>query len=313
MSVYLKMENIRDWLIDLDDHYTAKSIPIHERPLKALEEISFRIYEFKKENSIEQSINLASRSAVPVNLASVEFKMIYDWYTQHYEEEFIYLETEKIPYLVGKEVWPIIIHLLIGNPGNVPINDIIHQAPSKVIKNIEEEFEPYVYLWSDANDFTFNSRDAVRSLRSEQAKAMLISSIGYFKSVSSSMFEIPVNISMPQSAIMSIEMAFKAYFLERNKFTEQELKNKFVHKINLLMDEYLSINPTSELVRVKSCSDGFPDVNDRYTLEKLRIKDLWKIYRITIFIVASLLRDLTNQNCRSRVEKEYPTFKDNEF
>lgn len=313
MARYLKMEDIRSWLIELDKQYHTESIPILKRPLKALQEISFRIYEFKKENSIDQSVTLATRDAVPVNLASDEFKMIYEWYTQNYETEFTQFETEKIPYLVDNEIWPIIIHILLGKPGNVPISDIFHQVPPDVIIKIENEFDKYIYLWSDANDFAFNSRNAVRTLQSEQAKVMLISSIGYFKNTSSAMFEVPTNISMPQNAIMSIEMALKSYFLEKNKFTKQDLKKTFGHKISLLMDEYLKNNPASELKRVKARINEFPDVNDRYALERLPVKYMWEIFRVTIFIVASILRELTGQSCRKCVEKDYPAFKDNEF
>jgi len=313
MRKTLNKEDIRNWIIELDEQYERESIPLSERPLKTFVEISYRIFEFKKEHSIDNNILLESRECVVLNLSSVEHEMVHAWYVQKYGESAFILEEEKMPYLVGNEIWPMTFHCLYMEPPRVPMDCIFGNIPGDVKKKITDEFEKYVYFWSDAIDFAYRCRTATKQMTVQEAACMLTSGIRYFRNASTGLFEVPFNTSIPQNAILSIEMMFKAYFLESKILTEEILKKKFGHKIISLLAEYIRINPTSELVRVQNSLHMFPNVNARYTLGNRPNAETWEIYRITTFIVASILRNLTSQSCRDGVEKEFPAFKCKEF
>jgi hypothetical protein len=291
-------EIIRQQLLHLDQQYTQEAIPLDERPLKAL-----------------ANIVRANEKCAILNVTSPIFKTILDWYIQKYtHNNFMMYTMAKTPYLEGNEIWPFTIHTLAGSPSPAPINDIIHEKlPNSVLKSIENNFERYVYIWADANDFMYGYKSMVGKSPSEQEHSMLNSGVASLQSAALSLLEIPPNNTMEQTARMAIEMSLKAYFIEQNSLNEQELKTKYGHNITKLLDSYLALNPTSELTRIKHLLEKFPSVNERYAQSQLSIHELWKLYQIALFIVAAIFRALTDVKCRPVVEQSFPNYKIREF
>ncbi len=310
----LRPENIRDILIELDEQYTNEQIPLQERPYKALSAISRFIYEYKKRNSIPQSIlYMAPDCGGIITLNSPEYDLVRSWYIQNYGDKFSPLDYYKFPFLVDKEIWPVIVNKLRGTPVDIPINDLASEIPDIIVKKIQEKYALYAFFWSDANDITFGFEKVYSTLTQDHEQEMFTSCMTYLRSTSSLFFDIPPNKSTLHNATLTVEMAFKAYFLITKKFGQDELKKNFRHNIKKLFKTYIRINRRSEMLRINGYLNTFSNINDRYTSAALPVEQLWTAYRVTIFIVASIIRNLSDQTCRGKIEKKYPTFLSHEF
>ena len=143
---------------------------------------------------------------------------------------------------------------------------------------------------------------------------MLTAADEHLQLATSALFQAPPQGQMVQPAIMAAEMYLKAFLCIKNSLTEDQLRNNYKHNLKKLVDDCLEITPSSRLQSAKQTMRRFlPSVNDRYTPSNYTLAELWKIYKLTLFAAAEILRLLSGRNLRKNFEQQFPIYAANEF
>lgn len=100
------------------------------------------------------------------------------------------------------------------------------------------------------------------------------------------------------SAGMATEMALKAFLVFHSGFKEEDLKSKFGHNLEKLLDAASSRAPTSEFCRLRGRLN-FPPIGTRYEGIEWQGKHLWEGYKNAQFVASALMRHITGRNVRS--------------
>ena len=136
------------------------------------------------------------------------------------------------------------------------------------------------------------------------ALRFLLSADAHLTATSQMLFMDPKDSKPLLDARMSIEIFCKAYIAVKLDHTEDELRKKYSHDVNALIRDSIGLG-LSDLTKLVAIVQSLPKVEERYKTTECVLGELWQAYRAALLVGVTVLRTLTDRDCRKPIVKSH--------
>lgn len=200
-------------------------------------------------------------------------------------------------YYLG-EFWPFFVPLIAGS---VKVRFLDHlQIPSEVSAMLRSDgvsLEEFASFCEDCIDYGYAIHEILSSPVPDITLGFLLSADAHLTATSQMLFMNPKDSKPLLDARMSIEIFCKAYLAAKLNQTKDQLRNKYRHKVNDLINDCMGLG-LSDLGKAVAIVKGLPDVEERYKTSECVFGELWQAYRASLLVGVTVLRSLTSRDCR---------------
>ena len=203
-------------------------------------------------------------------------------------------------YYLG-EFWPFFVPLIMGMP---KIRFLEHlQMPSEVLATLRSDavsLEEFARFCEDCIDYGYAIDEVLSRPVPDVTLRFLLSADAHLTATSQMLFMDPKNSKPLLDATMSIEIFCKAFLAAKLNRTENQLRKKYSHDVNALIHDCIGLG-LSDLKKLVPLVNTLPNVQERYKTTECVLGELWQAYRASLLVGVTILRSLTNRDCRKPI------------
>ena len=159
----------------------------------------------------------------------------------------------------------------------------------------------YAALWIDAMDYGYAQNDVRMSQNlNKSAKEFFASGDRELRTTVTLLVESPTpSPKAMETSRMCVEMFMKAYLCAHEGKEERELKTKFGHNLQRLIEE--CVKHEAEFSRLQGLIGLFPEVGSRYKAQVYPRENLWSAYCVAQCSATIVVRSLTDRDSREQM------------
>jgi len=206
-------------------------------------------------------------------------------------------------YYLG-EFWPFFVPLILGGPRKIQFLEHV-QIPPDVLELLRHDavsLDEFTLFCEDCIDYGYAIDEVLSLSVPDVTLRFMLSADAHLTATSQMLFMDPKDSKPLLDATMSIEIFCKAFVAAKLNRTENQLRKKYSHNVNALLQECIGLG-LSDLKKVVALAETLPNVDERYKTTECVLGELWQAYRASLLVGVTILRSLTSRDCRKPINE----------
>ncbi len=279
------MKKINELLLQLNEEFSKEDIPHHQRPMRAMSEVSKRL---------KMSFLFDSKEA----------DFIQSWFLERSKPESMLIKPIfQAAFYFDSEFWPVNIPVIFGNV-RVDAFDALGEMPAEIIQRIKKDTQnicDYSLFWADCFDLSYGFSDLEGDVKlNPKGIQFLRAGLEELNSATALLLEPRLNKRAILNSRMATEMLLKSYIAIKKGLSEKEARS-IGHNIKKALTEFSELSNVEISKEQFELLNLFPSISERYEAQTMPAKDVAKCYNLSLFIAAGICRELSGRNMREQV------------
>lgn len=279
------MDKITELLPLLHQEFSKNEVPHFQRPMLAMSEISKRL-------------------KISIMFDSKEANFIQDWFSTRSKPEA--MKTGSIyqaAFYFDSEFWPVQVPMIFGSV-SVSAFDAISEMPVSVkekIQNDNHNIWHYSLFWADCFDLSYGFFDIEKNNDLDQKGLQFLkAAFEELKSATALLLEPRINKRAILNLRMALEIFLKSYLAIKKGLSDKEAR-AIGHDLKTALTEFSTLSKIDLSEDDINSLDLFPKISKRYEEQDISSKDISICYNFSLFIGATICRELSGRNMRAHV------------